>query len=99
VLAQTFKVTPGATYTLTFDLGAYSTANQNTQKMQVTVQGKSVLLSKTASVAARAKGAQWASQTATFVADGDTVTLTFQDVSTTSTNIDMLLDNVTATAR
>src|SRR3954469_15188489 len=84
VLAQTFKVTPGATYTLTFDLGAYSTATKSTQKVQVTVQRQKVLLTKPAPGTARAKGAQWSAQTATFVADGDTVTLTFQDVSTTS---------------
>ena len=99
VLAQTFKVTPGATYTLTFDLAAYSTMNKSAQKMKVTVQGKALLLSQTPSVSAQGKGARWATQTYSFVADSNTVTLTFQDVSATSTNIDMLLDNVNATAR
>jgi hypothetical protein len=71
----------------------------DSQSLKVTVQGKSVLLTKTVSVAAQANGARWASQTATFVADGNTVTLTFQDVSATSDSIDMLLDNVKATAK
>jgi len=99
VLSQTFTVTPGTTYTLTFDVGAYSVVTADTQTLKVTVQGNGLLLSKTASVAAQANGARWTSQSYTFVADGSTVTLTFQDVSTTSDSIDMLLDNVKATAR
>jgi Ig-like domain-containing protein/immunoglobulin I-set domain protein/uncharacterized protein DUF642 len=99
VLSQTFNVTAGATYTLSFDLGAYSTTNKGTQKVKVTVQGKALVLSQTPSVSAQGKGARWATQTYTFVADSNMVTLTFQDVSGTSTNVDMLLDNVKATAR
>jgi hypothetical protein len=97
VLSQTFTTTPGQSYTLTFDAGAISGLNQDEQRMQVTVQGTTTLASKLVSVFAPGNGVKYVPQTMTFVADGAQVTLTFQDMSATTLNVDLLLDNVRIT--
>ena len=98
VLSQTFTTTAGQSYTLAFDLGALSYANLNSQSIQVTVTGVNTLVSKTASVAAPGNGIQYAAQTMTFVADSASTTLTFRDVSATTEDVDMFLDNVRMTS-
>jgi hypothetical protein len=75
-------------------------ASQSTaaQRMQVTVQGTgSPLVSQTLSVFAQGTGSWYTPQSLTFVANSSQTTLTFQDVSQTTVNIDLLLDNVRVT--
>ena len=98
VLTQIFATTIGQTYTLSFDAGASSTSNQNEQRLQVRVQGNSTLLSQNVSVFAPGNGTRYLPKSFSFVADSSTTTLTFQDVSTNTSNIDLLLDNVRVTA-
>ncbi len=96
VLSQTFATTPGQSYTLAFDFGAYSTSNTDTQSMLVTLQGTGLLLSQSVSAAApgNATGTNWVSQNFVFVADSPTTTLIFQDTSASTVSVDLVLDNV-----
>ena len=99
VLTQTFATTIGQAYTLSFDAGAISTSNQNEQRMQVRVQGNSTLVSQSVSVFAPGNGTRYLPKSFSFVADSSTTTLTFQDISTNTSNIDLLLDKVRVTAQ
>jgi len=94
VLTQTFATTPGQSYTLTFDAGVLA-YNKNAQKMQVTLTGKHSLLSKSLTLSGVGGGAtRWLPQSFAFVADSATALLSFRDQSTTTNNLDLLLDNV-----
>lgn len=94
VLIQTFGTIPGDTYTLSFDAGAFSLANQNEQRLAVTLVGNGNLLNQTISVFASGNGHRYVAQSFNFVANSATTTLRFQDVSPTTANLDLLLDNV-----
>ena len=98
-LSQTFGTVAGQTYGLSFDAGVLA-FNYSEQRMQVTARGANEVLSKTVSVLGNASGAsKWgARQSFTFVADGSATTVSFKDVSTTTLNVDLLLDNVQVTA-
>lgn len=96
-LTQTFATTPGQLYSLQYDVGVYS-FNTSAQKLKVTVQGGTLLLSQTTTLNGLAGGStRWAAQSHSFVADSGITTLTFTDVSTTSHNLDLMLDNVRVT--
>ena len=97
VVAQTFATTAGQAYTLRFDVGAISYVTQDTQRLQVTVQRATTLLSQTITVAAPGNGTTWLPQSFGFTADGATATLTFSDVSLVTDNVDLMLDNVRVT--
>jgi hypothetical protein len=97
VLAQSFSTSAGQTYFLAFDAGAFSQVNQAEQRMQVTVQGNSTLLSQLVSVFAPGNGNRYLPQSFYFVADSSTTTLMFQDTSATTQDVDLLLDNVRVT--
>jgi hypothetical protein len=96
-ISQTVRTVPGHEYVLTFDAGAFSLVNHDEQRMQVTVQGQSTLLSRSISVVANGKGGTYLPQTFTFSADSESTTVTFKDVSTVTKNVDLLLDNVRLT--
>jgi hypothetical protein len=98
VLSQTFATTVGQGYTLTFDVGAFSLVTQDTQRMQVTVQGSATLVSQSVSVAAPGNGTQYLPQSFAFVADSLATTLTFRDTSLVTANVDLMLDNVRVTS-
>lgn len=94
VLTQSLTTTPGQSYTLRFDVGAFA-YNRNAQRLRTTVTGAAPLLDQTVSVTGLGGGAtSWVAATFTFVADSTNTTLTFRDTSTTTNSIDMLLDNV-----
>lgn len=93
-LSQTFATTTGQAYVLSFDMGASGYQTTSQQRFQVTVQGSGTLVSQTAVVTGQGTGSWWFPKTFNFTADSSTTTLTIQDVSPTSTNIDLLLDNV-----
>ncbi len=94
VLSQTFATIPGRGYTLSFDAGVLA-YNTSPQTMQVTVTGVGSLLSQTITLNGLGGGAnRWVARNSAFVADGSTITLSFRDVSTTTNNLDLLLDNV-----
>ena len=93
-VSQTFKTRTGSQYVLSFDVGAFSLANQLEQRIRVKVAGASELLSDDISVHATGRGGAYQRKDYTFVADSDRTTLTFEDISTVTENIDALLDNV-----
>ncbi len=98
VLSQTFATSPGTPYTLAFDMGVIGSVNAE-QRFQVTVDGAGNLLTQTAAKTKVAGStAQWTAMSYTFVANSTTATLTFRDISTVTTNIDALLDNIRITA-
>jgi hypothetical protein len=91
---QTFPTVVGSLYTVTFDMGviAYNTSQQ---RMQVTATGTSALATQTFSITGLGAGAvRWATQTLSFTANSSSTTLTFRDVSTTGSGLDLLLDHV-----
>jgi hypothetical protein len=95
VFSQTFATVPGTTYSLSFDVGAVATSSTSEQRLQVSVQGAGAsLLSRTVSVFGQGTGTWWTNQSYTFVANSTATTLTFSDVSPTTTNIDLVMDNV-----
>jgi VCBS repeat-containing protein len=97
VLSQAFATTPGATYTLAFDIGVIS-YNTNAQKLQVNVTGSGSLLSQLVTVTGQGGGAtKWVAQSFTFVANSTTTTLSFTDTSASTNAIDIYLDNVRTT--
>ena len=82
---------------MAFDIGALSFSNQDAQSLQVTVQGSASLLDQTISVLGPGNGTSYAPRSFVFVANSTTTTLTFRDVSLTTENIDLMLDNVRVT--
>jgi D-alanyl-D-alanine carboxypeptidase len=93
-LAQSFATVAGRGYALTFDLGVTGAQTFAEQQLHVTVLGKSVLLSQTRSIFGQGDATSYSPVSFTFTADSTTTTLAFQDVSPTTTDTDMLLDNV-----
>jgi lysophospholipase L1-like esterase len=94
ILMQRFTTTPGHIYTLAFSMGVYSWNTQQ-QRLHVDVTGNTGLASQTFTLAGLSGGStRWASREVSFVADSTTTTLSFSDVSTTSSSLDLLLDNV-----
>jgi len=75
----------------------FSFSNQDTQRMQVTVQGDSTLINQSISITASGVGQKYVPQTFSFVANTATTTLTFQDTSLTTTDLDLFLDNIRVT--
>ncbi len=97
-LSQTFPTIVGRGYTLSFDAGVLA-YNTSPQSLQVTVTGVGSLLSQTITIYGLGGGSnRWLSQSFTFVADGSTATLGFRDVSASTGNLDLLLDNVRVVA-
>jgi VCBS repeat-containing protein len=96
IISQTFATLAGQAYTLTFDVGVLSfNGNTSPQKMQVNVIGTSSLLSQNITLNGLGGGASiWAPQTFSFLANSASTTLTFGDQSATTSNTDLLLDNV-----
>ena len=97
VLSQTFATVAGQTYLLSFDAGALS-YNTKSQTLQVTVTGAGSLLTRAVTVLGAGGGTnRWLPQSFTFVADSTSATLAFRDQSSSTTALDLLLDNVRLT--
>jgi lysophospholipase L1-like esterase len=93
-LAQAFATVPGRIYQLSFDLGILASST-NSQILRVEVAGNSNRLTETITLTGNAQSnSVWSPRTFTFAADSATTTLTFRDVSTTTSNADLLLDKV-----
>jgi len=95
VLSQTFATVPGATYNVLLDVGVTGYQTTLEQKLQIGVQGNGIsLMAQTFSAFGQGTGTWWASKSYIFVANGNSATLTFTDISGFTFNIDLLLDNV-----
>ncbi|MEO5714727.1 MAG: Ig-like domain-containing protein [Luteolibacter sp.] len=98
-LAQSFATNAGQSYTLAFDAGVLA-FNSASQTLQVTVNGTASLLTRTITLLGTGSGtSRWQAQTFTFVADSSSATLAFRDQSATTSNLDLLLDNVRITSQ
>jgi len=98
-LSQSFATTAGRSYTLAFDAGVLA-FNSASQTLQVTVNGTAGLLTRAITLLGTGSGtSRWQPQTFTFIADSASATLTFRDQSATTSNLDLLLDNVRITAQ
>lgn len=97
VISQTFNTTPGTVYNLTFDLGVIA-FNTSQQRLQVNVTGSTTLINQLTTINGINGGnVKWEARSYSFTADSAQTTLTFTDMSTVTSAIDMLLDNVKAT--
>ena len=94
VISQRFPTTPGASYTLTFDVGAFSVVNRATMRLEATISGTALRTSKAVSVTATGSGSRYVTESLTFVADSTSTTLTLRDVSTGTTDVDLMVDDV-----
>ena len=93
ILYQTVATTVGTTYSLAFDAGAYGAASA--QRIQISATGTGSLLSQIITVTGPGSNStNWLPQSVTFTANSTSTVIRFTDVSTTSTNVDLLLDNV-----
>ena len=103
VLSQTFFTKYGATYTLTFDIGTTAYLSTDEQRLHVSVHNSASFpafpLNITTSIFAQGTGTWYESRQYTFVAKDYLTTLYFADVSPTTYNIDLLLDNVRISKR
>lgn len=94
VLSQTFATTPGVTYRLNYDAGVYS-FNTNPQILRTTIRGQATLLSNDFTLRGTGNGNRtWTPRTHSFTADSTSTTITFADVSSTTNNVDLLVDHV-----
>ena len=94
VLSQTFATTVGQTYALTFSAGVIA-YNRSEQRLDIAVLGNGTLLARTVTLTGTPDGvSRWSGQGFSFTANTPTTTLRFQDSSSTSQAIDLLLDNV-----
>jgi len=93
-LTQSFATLPGKTYALTFDPGVFAPSTADTQKLEVIVTGAGQRLFQAITLKGMAKSTLYLPQTFTFEADATETTLRFRDISDSSQNVDLLLDNV-----
>ena len=98
VLSQSFSTTPGTTYILRCDVGTYPSQNNSPQTLRITVTGNGAVFTGMTSCPGIGTGtAAFSSEQFTFVANSSSSTLTFTAVSNSTTDIDLLLDNVSVT--
>ena len=94
VLWQTFLTSPGITYLLTFQMGVLS-YNTNEQMLGVTIDGNSPLLSRQCLMRGIGGGnTVWQTKAFPFTADSEETTISFEDRSSNTFSIDLLLDGV-----
>lgn len=100
-LAQTFPTVPGTAYRLDFDGGILASASRK-QRLRMQLAGIVTLADRTEEFATTGGSARWRSIDQSFIADGPTTTLTFQDASSTlpstqTSSSDLLLDHARIT--
>ena len=95
-LFQTIPTAVGAAYTLAFDVGAFAAASA--QRLQVSATGTSSLVSQISTVTGPGSNSTiWLPQSVSFTANSTSTVIRFTDVSATSLNVDLLLDNIRLT--
>jgi large repetitive protein len=95
-ISQSFATTPGATYSLEFDMGIFGAVGKM-QRLRVDLSGSASPFA-IQDLTASAGPAQWSAKSYTFVASGPTTLLTFTDDSAAlgdaASSSDLLLDHV-----
>jgi len=97
VASQSFPTTPGTTYTLQLDIGAYGGPNGAAvnQTLNITVAGTGNLLSKSVTLlGGNGNAIAWAPRTYTFTANSATTFLYLADGSASGNGTDLFVDNV-----
>jgi hypothetical protein len=93
-LSTSFATVAGKSYRLEFDLGLRCD-NTNSQSMRTTLQGAGMLVSNVSSISGPGGGmVLWRPESHDFIADSAVTTLVFEDVSSTTTGLELLLDHV-----
>ena len=96
-LTRSIETLPGRDYLLEFDVGTLAW-NQALQELGVTLQGGTVLVSRTITVRGAGGGqTRWSTVRIPFTADSPSATLVFRDLSVETRSIDLLLDQVRVT--
>ena len=106
VISQSFTTIPGVTYRLAFDAGVYWFNNLNTdpQKLRTTIRGQQTLFSddytfnfqdSTLNFSDNGSGSiGWTARTLEFTADSTSTKVTFTDISSSTNNVDVVIDHV-----
>jgi hypothetical protein len=100
--SQTVTTVANHSYTMTFQQGLNAWQTTASQTIQVKAQGNSVLNTQNYTLTGNGAGAPNGDQffqqrTFTFTADSSTTTISFEDISTATINIDTQLDDVRLT--
>ncbi|HBJ36030.1 MAG TPA: hypothetical protein DDZ51_15035, partial [Planctomycetaceae bacterium] len=90
-IQQTISTVVGETYTVLFDYGAFGSGQAQTLRLEAF--GSATLLNQTI-VSNSAMPTDHRLYSYTFVADSTSTTLRFSDISTTTTSVDIALDNI-----
>ena len=94
MLHTAFATVPGKSYRLEFDLGVTG-FNTSLQRMRASLVGGQTLFSEVMSISAIGAGLTvWQPKSREFIADSEVTTLLFEDVSTTSSGVDLHIDHV-----
>ena len=97
-VSQAFATNVGQTYTLAFDVGAFG-YTQDEMRVRVRVEGSTTLVSQLISIFGPGNGTTtYLARSVTFVANSPTTVVAFDDNSTATFNIDLVLDNVRVTS-
>jgi Protein of unknown function (DUF642) len=94
VLSQTFSTVAGGSYTLTFDYGVFCAVSSKQQRLQLSIQSKTLLVSQLITQSSFGSAVQYFPKSFLFVADGASTTITFTDASLITDSVDSYLDNV-----
>jgi len=94
ILTHSFPTHPGASYVLEFRMGVLD-YNKWEQSLEISLQGSSPIVSKTLTLRGSGGGkTSWQLRRIAFTANSAVTTVQFRDVSTVTTGIDLLLDDV-----
>ncbi len=97
VVSQSFATVPGETYNLDLDLGILA-LNGSQQTLGIAVSNTTVPFSTTETLTGNGNGnSVWTPKSYTFVASGNSSTLTFTDISPATGAVDLMIDNVRIT--
>lgn len=97
VISQSFTTIPGEHYKLDFDIGILA-SNTAEQRLGVEVSGGVPRVSVTESVFGNGQGNSiWSPRSQSFTADSTTTVLTFRDLSSSTSGLDLMLDHVRVT--
>lgn len=94
MVSQTFATVPGQLYLLSFDMGVIAYNNLE-QRLQVGIAGTGTRVTRVFSITGGGAGStRWVTGSIPFTSQHPATTLSFRDVSPSTTSLDLLLDNI-----